>query len=438
MHMDTLGTNHESRPLTRNQFYDFLSGAGNHELKLLTGAVILAHSDIVYTPASLRRTLLDRQGAPTVWKFQASTPAQYCEQSLEPIGAVVTSKVLSERNKIVPGYQACATNRFEKLALAGSLLGWSLDYSDISVQNVLGATASNSSVRSPEVRHQIYRSLLTGSDGIDVSSLYEKLDGLGYKHRPSMNLQLYRMHELGLIKLDSNIGQNPSVLITHTEFDALSKKLEDSLPETQAIYAAIRRLGIRCNTTVNNIVTVAIEINPNLDATVVRYKLLNGVNGKGFSGLQLTENPSQQRTTVFLNPTITKPVSDLCERLKDVRDGAVDVNVRAARRIIESKPDFRKLTAKARQFSHAVAGKQGHELLEKQLLSIVNRSGETTVSVARDELKNTYAREISSHMLRRILNDKVKEGKLQQDVIYRHSHSTKSTRVYKTYPQPNQ
>jgi hypothetical protein len=430
--MSEAGESAQSNPFTERHFYDFLNGAGNHELKLLTGAVILSHPDMVYTSTSLRRALLERQGEPALWKFQASIPTQYCEQSLEPIGAVVTTKVMGESGKMVTGYQANEEHREQKLALTGSLLGWSLDYPDISLQQVLGTTASNTRVRAPEVRHQIYMSLLTGDDGGNITSIFEALEGLGYRHRASMNIQLTRMRELGLIELDTSVGQNPMVTIKHTEYEALSSKLEDALPETQAAYAAIRQIGKDQVTSVNDIVSKALEINPEIDAATLRRKLLNGVNIRGFSGLEVVEGSDHQRSVVKLGTEKAAPITDLCERLEDVKDGAIAGNVRVARQIIASTPDFRSLVAKARQFSHAVAGSNsGREELENQLAGIVGSTSATTVAAAREALKERHGREISSHMLRSVLNTMADDGRIQQGVIYRNPHSRKSTRVFK-------
>jgi hypothetical protein len=417
---------------TDRDFYDFLNGAGNHELKLLTGAVILSHSDMIYTGSSLRRTLLERQGEPAVWSFQVSAPVQYCEQSLGPIGAVITTEVPGKRGKNVTGYRANELHREQKLALIGSLLGWSLDYPDISLQNVFGTTASSTRVRAPEVRHQIYMSLLTGDEGGTVSSISQALEGLGYRYRPSINLQLMRMRELGLLEMGSSIGRNPSVKINYIEYEALSSKLRDTLPETQATYTVIKNMGAGQITSVNEIVSKALEINPTIDAILLRRKLLNGVNVKGFPGLAIVEETSQQRSTVTLSPKTAGPITDLCERLEDVKDGALTNNAHEAYRIIGNIPDFRRLVAKAKQFSHAVAGRDlGREVLENQLVDVICSVGPSTVATAREELMDRHGREISSHMLRVILNKMADEGRIQQGVLYGKKHSNKTTRIFK-------
>ena len=119
---------HSAEQFSERQFYDFLNGSANHELKLLTGGVILAHPDVAFSAPALRRTLWDRQGDESpAWKFQASIPGSYCEQSLEPSGAIVKMQIQGEQGKSVTIYQAEPTNRKARLACTGALLGWSLE-----------------------------------------------------------------------------------------------------------------------------------------------------------------------------------------------------------------------------------------------------------------------------------------------------------------------
>lgn len=435
--MPNLHGSNENDQFTERQFYDFVNGAGNQELKLLTGALILASPDVVHTPATLGRTIRDKQGEPRVWNLQSSIPGSYCRESLEPSGVIFSLRLLGERGGTTTGYQAVKDHLPEKLSVAGSILGWSLDYPDLSVQQVLGVTTSSSETRSPEMRHRILTAIITGDKAKNVSQLRQALQESNYEHRQSLDMQLKRMEELKLIELSSNTGYDPTVQILTSEFKHSSKSLRDTLPETQAVYAAIRQIGQGETRTINQIVSVALTINPAIDPTRTRQKLLNGVVTKGYPGLKMIETEEElqrsgSRTVVRLGSLAVQPVTDLCERLKDARENDPTQNIQLAKRIIANETDFRALVTKARKFSnYVVARATGVELLESQLIEIVSDLGEVTPASARNALQERYGREISSHRLLPILNKLVNDNLLLQDVTYKHQHSQKSTRVFK-------
>ncbi len=427
-----------SEQFTERQFYDFLNGAGNHELKLMTGALVLSDPDTVHTAASLRRAVIDRQGEPTVWNVQASILSSYILQSLEPSGAVNSLSVLGERGKIVTGYRAAPNHRAEKLSLTGSLLSWSLDNPDISLQQVFGITSSNSELRSPEMRHRIFTTILSAAEAKSVPQLHQELQEVNYGFRQGLELQLERMKELGLVELRSNTGHDPKVQILNTEFEHLSKTLEGTLPETRAIYAALGKIGQRKTATINQIVSVALSLDPTIDPTLARQKLLNSVVTKGYPGLKIIETDQEfrslaSRTIVKLGALAARPVIDLCERLNDARENDPTQNIDLAKRIIASPSDFRALIIKTRRFSPAVvASDTGLESLKQQLVDIVKTSGEVTASEARNALRDQHAREISSRRVNAVLSQLVEDGSLEQDVIYKNPHSKKSTRTFKS------
>jgi len=417
------------------EFFGFINGGANHELKLLTGAILLSNPEVPYSNSALSQELIGRQGEAVVWKVSSGTPAQYCNRSLEPIGAVVKTEVIGKKGKPVIGYQAEPLHREAKLACTGALLGWSLDYPDLSLQQSFGATQSSSMVRTPEIRYRVYTALLANRGGLTISDIFTSLKGEGYPNYESMNTQLTRMQELGLVALRTTYGEDHAVIIEHTSYDALFGTLEDAMAETQAAYAAIRQVGQGETTSVNEIISKALEVDPAINATLLRSKLLSGLHFGGYPGLAVVGEPQTQRSAVTLAPKAKKPIRDLHKRLEAVRDGDYS-GIETATDIIGDTESFRTLVAKAKRFSPLVMGKAlGHQLLESQLISIVSAPGGVTVRQARNALITQYGRDIAGHTVRAALAAMVRHGKIASDTIAKSPHSKKKTMVFKSNEQ---
>jgi hypothetical protein len=435
--MSEAQTNTALEKFSDEMAYEFINGASNHELKLLTTAVVLANPDFTYTATSLHRTMLERQGEEPVWKFQQSTPKQYCDQSLEPIGAVITNTVIGERGRQVNGYRASPDHRQSKLALTGFLMGWSLRYPDLSLQQVYGPTASNSNVRSPQVRHQIYLALLTGDNGKDISNLYKSLEGAGYKYRISINAQLDAMKDYGILTVASHKTDfDPLLRIDNAEYTHLSRHLNQTLPETQALYAAMQLLGSGQNVSVNELISAAKRIDTRIDEVTLRRKLINAVTVKGYPGLTVVEKgkvPEGQSTIVELSDEDYDVISELCVGIENIKDGYnIDENVALAKTIISNPEQFAALVTKARKFSPARAGHEsGREVLEDQLGNIVKGLGDTTVAAARDELYQRHGRRLSARVVREILIDLADNGRVTSESYYKNPHSKVASRIFK-------
>jgi len=426
--MTASGETPAAEPFGERQFYDFLNGASNHELKLLTGAVILAYPDIAFSSALLRRALTDGQDDHEVWKIDVSIPRNYCVNSLEPIGAVVKTAIQGEQGTWVTAFEAEPDHREVRLACIGTLLGWSLEYPDMSVQQVFGTTASHSDVRAPEMRYRSYTALLTGNEGGTVKSMFALLEGKGYPNYANMYTQLIRMQELGIIDLRTT-DQNPEIAMNHASYQTLIRGLEGTFPAARAAYAAIEQFGQAQTTTVNEIVTTALTIDPTINPVALRAMLIDRVNKKIYSDLEhVQHNP--RRTAVTFAPAAKKPITELRKRLEATRTGD-STGLQMAEEILEDPEAFRTLVQKARSFSHLVKGKEGgRKLLETQLVNLVTTNKGLSTAELRDALKAQYGREIAERTLRDVLRGLVRSSQIAQDSA-RKPHSKRSTAVFK-------
>jgi len=418
-----------AEPFGERQFYDFLNGASNHELKLLTGAVILAYPDIAFSPALQRRALSDGQGDHEAWKIETSIPKNYCINSLEPIGAVVKTTIRGEQGALVTAFEAEPVHREVRLACIGTLLGWSLEYPDMSVQQVFGTTASHTNIRAPEMRYRSYTALLTGNDGGTVKSMFTSLEGKGYPNYANMYTQLIRMQELGIIDLGT-IDQNPEISMHHASYRTLIRGLENTFPAAQAAYAAIEQFGQGQTTSVNEVVDTALAINPTINSVELRTMLIDGINKKVYSDPEhIQRNP--QRTAVTFAPAAKKPITELHERLEATRAGDY-TGVQTAEAILDDPQAFRSLVQKARSFSHLVKGKEsGRKLLETQLVNLVTTTQGQSATELRDALKAQHGREIAERSLRDVLRDLVNSGKIAQDNVPKKPYSKRSVAIFR-------
>ncbi len=75
-------------PLSQDSYENLVSGVGNHEAKLILLGVVALDLTGSYGCDEMAKILKELQGSSAVWAPAAVTIRDYCEQSLEPIGAV--------------------------------------------------------------------------------------------------------------------------------------------------------------------------------------------------------------------------------------------------------------------------------------------------------------------------------------------------------------
>lgn len=417
-HTQTPETNEAKESIENSDFLNFLNGAANHEAKLLSLAVMLSHPEKWYTTASISRELHQRQGEHLVWDMSPQTAFSYCKESLEPIGAVLKGNIKGKRLHEVTAYKANEDNLKHNLALTGFLLDWSLRYPDLSLQRVLGNTASVGSVRSPQVRYQIYLDLLTTGDIPAIEDIGQSLEGAGYVNDDSITRQVQVLRDTGIVDLHSKqMDYNPELKIIDPEFKHVVLKLEDRTPITQAVYAAIKRLGADTTISLGNLIDNIGESNPALDKAEIRTKLVTAISsGKGYTGLEIvpgTAVPQHQFSSVEFTDSAEAAILDLCQGLEALRDG-YDLKKYAslASKLIQDPGTFSKLMEKAMKNSASYLASEGRAQLNDRIIKIVRQTGAITTRQVMETLKETSDRSIGLDSVRNVLNGLVKEGVL--------------------------
>lgn len=415
------------------QFYDLLNHAGNHELKLLTGSVILTNPGTAFSETSLLNTINKSQGEEEpAWKFKSTILRQYCLHSFMPIDLVTQSEITGQRGRQIAGFQAEPTNLEAKLACLGSLLEWSLDHPNTSIQNAFGKTKSSTHVRSPEMRYRIYKVLLTAGEGIAVPDISRSLGGPRYGGERGTGIQLSRMQELGLLSIKSVIGENPEIIITDTGWSN-THTFENAQPQIQAVFSARKQIGEGQTTTVNDLVAEALKINPGIDGAALRERIIRSINspGTGYSGLERIDDPRPQFTHVSFTPEAKGPITDLHERLETVRGGDHRQS-KAVEKILGDPDAFRTLVAKAKQFSPKAPQKSGGKLLEAELAAIVaTASAGMTAKEVRAAVITEHNRDIAMSTVVAALRRMVNKGTMAREQRVATQHSTKTEVLFK-------
>lgn len=194
----------EGLHITQEQARSLLSGAANHEIRLL-GLLVMepGHS---YSPTELRNLVLDASGSRSNRITGHQSMRSYLEESLKQEGLVELS-----------GNRAALTFEGETLgkAMAGHMLRLSLHSSkDVSLRRVWGMRHSRFSVERPQYpRYEIYRHLLACSKtsvtqlhdvvgaGADYSTTYHRIRTLEVDDMIDTELLLPRGIEYGVLSV---------------------------------------------------------------------------------------------------------------------------------------------------------------------------------------------------------------------------------------------
>lgn len=149
--------------LVTDDTLNLVAGVGNHEMKALT-LLFLGQYHEAFDRHGMDAGFRAWLSPASVWKPAPGIPFGYCEQSLEPIGQVVKNPVIGPRETTVSYYLSDLGHR-TGLALAGLLLDWSLQYPEVSLQNVFGPTYSPHQARVMQYRLHVLAGLLTAPGG---------------------------------------------------------------------------------------------------------------------------------------------------------------------------------------------------------------------------------------------------------------------------------
>lgn len=206
---------------------ELMAGVGNHEAKALL-LLYMAKHPVASTTHYLSQGFNEFIGPGADWYPSPTIPFKYCIDSLAPIGQVAEETVESI-NGSARGFRITGYGQTVGKAAVGGLLAWSLEYPEISLQQVLGATQSRTSMRAAETRIAILQELIT-SPAPHVSKT-EFMPGLQHNISPNEYSDHLRL-------LDSNLGSlKAHKLILSEKITQDSHRREFSIKEPNAVYA---------------------------------------------------------------------------------------------------------------------------------------------------------------------------------------------------------
>lgn len=406
-------------------FVGLLTGIANHEAKLATTAIITSQPDVWFGETSLWNEVRARQGDNAGWLPDRKGPIKYCYFSLEPVGLVAKGSVAGERGEVTAfkanDEQPEAVTK--GLALSGTLMEWSLQFPDISLQKVFGRTASKGAFRTPEVRYGILRELV---DNIGSPLTYMDIA------RPLINsaidernvfASIRELTDNGTLKTRQIDVANDVVLEITGPYQYRGTGLHlDQLSEAaQLTYRAIDLLWERGEKQVNfqAFTAAALEINPQANLPELRQYWYFGskteyANMPNFKPLERTmHSPS----IVALNPEHSEAIKNLVGRLRHIEEPTSDLSdqLRAGREIIANTVKMSALYAKARKFSANVSGQEeSAEVVNGQIISIVVNAKQITTKGVLEALNKT-GRRLTEGSISNYLSKLAQNGNLTQE-----------------------
>lgn len=408
-------------------FVGLLTGVSNHEAKLATTAIITSQPDVWYSETSLWNEVKLRQGENAGWIPDRKGPIKYCYYSLSPIGLVAKGVINGERGEV----SAFKANDEQPeavakgLALSGSLMEWSLQFPDISLQKVIGVTHSVGAFRAPEVRYGVLKQLV---DNIGSPLSYMDIA------RPLVSADVDERNVFGAIRELTNNGILKTQQIDVAEdvvleitgpyqYRGAGLRLEQISEGGQLIYGAIDLLwakGIK-EVSFKEITEAVLEINPEADMTKLRQFWYYGskteyVNMPNFKPVSRRMN---QPSIVALSPEHTDAIIDLVNRLREIENPDSDLTAHRikARKMISDQISMAAIYAKAKKFSSNVTGQEeSREVVCNSILSIVVDAGKVTVNGVFEALAKTDHR-LTEASVRNYLGQLAKNGALIQEKL---------------------
>ena len=383
-------------PLSEEDFIKLLNGTGNHEIKLLTTAILASSHDEWFSRTKLHTELMRIQGVPVAWEINRLTPSNYCDHSLGPIGAVVIDEIQGKRG-LIHSFKASEFGRTYGLALAGTLLEWSLENPQLSLQTVLGSTASRGQVRSPEVRYMILSELATNpNEEISFVDVKKELGLSSYSYNNIAN-HLREMANQGLIDQKSNLDEyNPIFTIEKPSYQHWYRELPDTSITTRAIYTGLQELfkSGTAEASLYEIVEACSGAMPEVDIQQIYYKLVKTAakNSTSLPAIRLTDRNGApvKKTTVRLNDETAPVILDLLERFEELKEGkALNRLGDKALTILANPTKCYILFDKAKQTSvRYAASQETREDTYQRIINVVRELGHISSAEIRVELKN--------------------------------------------------
>ncbi len=403
---------------------DFLNGAGNHEIKLLVGSLLLTDSRQSHTAASIAAHFnahLERTVHLTPTEING-----FCKGSLALIGRIATAAQPE-------GWQAQPDYLAEKTALAGVLGDFSLRWPTVSLQPILGTSVSRGTIRSPETRYNIYDAIEEAGDERPLS-IPDLLNQFNPDHHRSLKVQLTTLHNLNIIDKQSNRkGVDPMVQVRHTEYTH-SVPLDKAIPETRALYTALAKLEAGATLSVNQLADLAKAVDESIDTAKLTTQLKYGLNGRSYPGLLQVDAKrlkNDGQSLLLLNESVAEPIVALVQGVRTVKNGEnLDTLADVAKEIANEPELIRLLVEKGRAFSPYSGRSHGH-VVRKHLCNLLDEHGALTVEQARTFLGERQGRTFSKQYVSDLLRDLVEKGQLTTTRSKQNPHSNVTSLVYR-------
>jgi DNA-binding transcriptional ArsR family regulator len=428
--------------LDNPDFFNLLNGAGNHEAKLLTVSLMAAFPDRKFTRGSLRREMLERQGDEIAWNMGTSAVYDYCERSLEPIGAVVKGSVASSQGPRST-FQITEFGEQWGLPFAGYLLDWSLKYPDFSLQRVFGGSASATEKRSPEARFHIIDTLLPAeNEGTELRlrDLAKKLESEGLSYR-IVEEHIKKLSAAGITQAESvrDDDFNPAYIINEEYFRTEPKRFTAYSPERKLIHKALKEIsdnGLR-EIYLKDLLDACMaddqakEVNIyKLRSVLVRDTTLGRHDYLGFKVADRAGGPLSFNR-INLEEEWRKPLEDLITGLNELKTGhGLEHYKKRAASVIDDPAVFSKVIEKARDNSAYIKAQTGgHEDNIDVLLSLVSEIGAISLKEAQAEMKSRGVNIGRTAMLS-YFNDLESSGLVKGDLVKRDPAINKATTLY--------
>lgn len=433
--------------IPEHQIFSYLNGVGNHEGKMITAAHLALHHDYNFSASELYHGLLDIQprGQAGWPELEARQIGKWCTHSLLPIGTVISVPKPGRRGT-VNAFQASDFGVGGGLAIACTLLEWSVVYDDISVQEVYGATTSTTGQRSPELRHKLLENFIRTFP--QPRSWGEIAKDIGMPDKTArVSEHIRRMANRRLLVIDSKLADyDPKFRISDYEPATRrdGRRNAAASPEALTIHQAAAQLRERHKPsyTLKELIDECLKIDPLLDGADIRSCFVINTSPSSQDALHeielLDRNDNKTRantlTSAALVPQKEAALRELVKRIVSLKSADTVEEKRATARQLLSDPELvAKLFSKAKRFSAGhYAQTEGGTKLREKLLTIAEKVGAITISSAMEILANDpdnriLDRETLAVNLRRL----AKQGMLEVSTERKDASHKHTERVYR-------
>lgn len=391
-----------SYELDGHAYLGLLAGVANHEAKAFTLAYMATRpEDHYFVMEELGDGVITAQGPQPAWRLHKSVPFAYCHESFEPIGAVAKSRLNANNGRLITAYGLTAFGRQDGLAMAGLCMRWSLDHPEVSVQEILGTTQSQTENRSPAIRMAIIHSMLAAdTDGLSYEGI--ALDNPGI---PGIRLNIENLRTGKAAKLldivTNQVAFNPLLAIGDPEYHG-RKPYETLAPERRAIYEALRTLKLEQGVgmvALGELVEAAHADSPESDPKNIRAILVQGIrpgSKGGLSPLTVAENGrgalgTEKSSRIKIRAEYTDALEELANDLEAFQSGYGQKQLRdTALSVVTEESESRQLMQKAYDYSPKARVAHGPVRVGKAVIEIL-KTESAGVSVA--EIRSRLARD---------------------------------------------